>query len=333
MYVIRPRRDTTNHRTIAHETLGLPPELWPVGWKLWREDKFDGSTGTVFNRWMWLLRKDYLDNTTPAGVETISALPGGGMRLTTYRAPDPLGGPNIALKTWLMSGWVGYLDEFGRKADAFAQRYNPPFVMTLQCRFSEITHDRRHATFAMQEKRKRSQLPWAAGKPDQDSVSRIEIDGDEFYTAWVWMSQPMHFWVEDSEAFEGNIFQSVMNSVALYPSRLYDKWYDLMIFVDSDSRPGGQKIVVSGVNKTLHMKRPSQIDPVRADYIEDSWDVPYIFNIVLNYTGAVDPVTAPMYYDVRNFRVWIPPDDPRLDEPFTSNVPGWTGDPLPTWPI
>ena len=284
---------------VDHARLGLPRELWPVGWRLWREDKFDGSTGTIFNRWLWVREKFYVDKAASVGVDPISLLPGGGMRLTAYATEHSRTGKIVPVGTQLMSGWLGWQDEFGRNADwslsgaerensgrdaVRAQHYRPPFLMTLRCRISQTDTVRLNGSWMMQERHRRFELPWTDHKNDPDAGIVIELDTDEAYPHWGLMPQNMHFWTQHSTEIDPAVFTHGLGNPQL--PWVWDRWYDVTVLVDTDGGDGaiaghtGQRLLATVVDGHLHTRRPADVPQPRREYVEDTWNAPYNMTIV-----------------------------------------------------
>ena len=310
-----------------------PPSSSPTthplnGWQLWREDKFDGSTGTVFNRWMWArieeggpdgIDHSYFQQLSPHGMRLLSSY-GGSQGATIPKSAKLVSGPH-----WYLT------DEFGRHGHSnHSQSYQAPFMITARCRMNWNNRNHLNGTWMHQPFTDLKEI--GDGFPsDPDGRFAMETDGDESKEAWNVHTMSYHLNSQNSAVLT-NSHHSWQQS----RSAILGEWYDMGYIVDTDARTGGTKKITTFINNTTRERSLTDWDAEYHPYLEHVWHVPH--NVTIMNLGLADwedtPTSGdPSYYDIEEFRVWLPPGDPRLSASLMSAVPGWTGVQLPDWKL
>jgi hypothetical protein len=309
-------------------TLPTSPTTHPLnGWELWRDDQFDGSTGTVYNKWMWGQTDDY----SGKGISSsnILQLSPNGMRMRA-RFVDDGGGGVTGDSAELASGPHWYRrDQFNRYGHHYHfQSFFAPFMISARCRATMNGLNLRMGTWCHQPMT--TMDLFGGGFPtDPNSRFGMETDGDEYQLSWGSHTMAYHLTPQNTAAIsQASWFNTLSPPID-------GEWYDLIYVFDTDARPGGMKTITTYINDEIRQRSRNDWGSQYYPYLDHVWDnVPH--NVTLmnwaGYNNESTPSSGYGYYDIQEFRVWLPPGDPRLSDLFRSNHPDWIGSTFSAWP-
>ena len=308
------------------------PSMWPADWQLWREDKFD-TPGTIYDPTMWSYRAGSSGGVN-FGNTNITECPGGGLRLIGNSVLDVgtlvFTGPEI-----FSANWYGNEDNHGRGSSNITnQQYLPPYMITFRARYSEISIavvqlPVRFGGWIHTHIAELKYLNATLGNPDYDDTQvGLEFDGDERQVGWGGHSHTNYLVVRTnagSSSPGGSTIET--GNAAAAAGTIKDVWYEVCYLCHRNHE--GRMFVRSCVNNDCQqtfIDTPITMWPDRLAIHEMIFDRN---SHVIHFMAWVVPGSIPLgfdqeqqvTYDVRDFRVYVPPGDPRLGEVFKSNSP------------
>ena len=165
---------------------------------------------------------------------------------------------------------------------------------------------------------------------DPNSRFAMETDGDEYQNSWNAHTMAYHLNSQNTSLIATT---TTWQNVLTPP--LDGEWYDLIYIFDTDARPGGSKTITTRINDVERQRSRSDWNSDLYPYLDHVWDNAPHNVTIMNWAKPgkqSSPSSGYGYYDIQEFRVWLPSGDPRLSDPFRSNHPGWTGSRFNAWP-
>ncbi|TVR65351.1 MAG: hypothetical protein EA420_03380, partial [Candidatus Competibacteraceae bacterium] len=318
--------------------------LWPADWQLWREDKFN-TPGTVYDPTMWSHRTGNTDGAVFTA-DNITECPGGGLRLIGKSESDGEGGLNFTCAEIVSANWYGNNDNHGRGSSNITnQQYLPPYMITFRARYSEISTavvqlpvrfgGWTHTHFA-----ELRFLNATLGNPSyNDTQVGLEFDGDERQVAWTGHSHTNYLSVRTNSGSSSPGGGNIETGQLGVTSTTKDVWYDVAYLCYRNHE--GRMFVRSNVNNNMQStfldtpisQWPDRLAIAEAIFDRNSHCMHFFAWLNMSDLPPGFDLEQQVTYDVRDFRVYVPPGDPRLSEPFKSNSPAASSEVPTFWGI
>lgn len=328
------------------------PNIWPANWKLWRQDRFD-TPGTIYDPALWL-RMNH-GNAAGDHPNIIPTPDGPGVRFIADVFDD--GGTPRARSACIFSGpglLSGYYHSiYADGVNSLGQVYTPPFMVTFWERYSPANS----MTSGVQG-------TWiinpgfptrmghygidvaAIGDAPTDARLYTELDGSElFIQDNMRHTQAMYNIAGDWETQGHNNVASGGVPAPVYNGTDPNEWYQVSYLVYRE--PDGLMRVMSQLRTSrrsviwqdfVGVDRPHRVPYYEALFekmpfcvFTGNWATSGWFALAGSTPGG--PVGASRWFDLRDFRVYLPPEDPRLLQDFRSNSPGAPAEVPPFWEV